>query len=71
MIYVDQVNARGETVGKDYNKKEDTFILKILNNQNATWQGSVTWIDENKTLNFRSAMELLKILDDVVKSNCK
>ena len=65
------MNARGETVGKDDIKKEDTFILKIRNDQNATWQGSVTWIDGNKTLNFRSAMELLKMLDDVVKSNGK
>lgn len=40
-----------------------TFVLKILNRQNSTWQGTVTWVEENKTQNFRSALELLKLID--------
>ena len=24
-------------------KKTETFIIKIMNQQNSTWQGSVTW----------------------------
>ena len=40
-----------------------TFIVKILNRQNSTWQGSVTWVDEQRTQNFRSALELLKMID--------
>ena len=40
-----------------------TFIVKIINKQNATWQGSVTWVDEQKTQNFRSALELIKLID--------
>lgn len=40
-----------------------TFILKILNRKNSTWQGSVTWVEEQKTQNFRSALELLKLID--------
>ena len=42
---------------------ENTFLVKILNKQNATWQGSVTWVEEQKTQNFRSALELLKLID--------
>ena len=44
-------------------KNVGTFILKILNRQNSTWQGSVTWVEEGKTQNFRSALELLKLID--------
>ena len=44
-------------------KNVGTFILKILNRQNSTWQGSVTWVEEEKTQNFRSALELLKLID--------
>lgn len=40
-----------------------TFIVHIQYRQNATWQGKVTWAEKNCTLNFRSALELLKMID--------
>ena len=43
--------------------KQDTFIVRIQYRQNATWQGHVTWVDENRTVPFRSALELIKLLD--------
>ncbi len=51
-------------------KKTETFIIKVLNQQNATWQGSVTWVDEHREQYFRSALELLKLIDGALeKSN--
>jgi hypothetical protein len=44
-------------------KNTGTFIIKILDRQNASWQGSVTWAEEGRTQNFRSALELLKLID--------
>ena len=44
-------------------KPHGTFIIKILNKQHSTWQGSVTWVEEQKIQNFRSALELLKLID--------
>lgn len=44
-------------------KNTGTFVVKILDRQNATWQGTVTWIDEQKVQCFRSALELLKMID--------
>ena len=43
-------------------KKTETFIIKIMNQQNSTWQGSVTWVDEQREQYFRSALELLKLV---------
>ena len=43
-----------------------TFIVKIMNQQKSTWQGSVTWVEEQRTQNFRSALELIKMLDEAV-----
>ncbi len=40
-----------------------TFVVRIQYRQNATWQGQVTWAERNKTINFRSALELLKLID--------
>ena len=40
-----------------------TFIVHIQHRQNATWQGMVTWANEGKCKSFRSALELLKLID--------
>lgn len=40
-----------------------TFVVKILDRQNSTWQGSVTWADRQRVKYFRSALELLKMID--------
>lgn len=50
----------------DMDKKhgeQGTFIVRIRYRQNATWQGHVTWVEENKTVPFRSALELIKLID--------
>ena len=44
-----------------------TFIVKIDRCQNETWQGRVVWADENKTEYFRSALELMQLIDGAVK----
>lgn len=40
-----------------------TFIIRVQYRQNSTWQGTVTWVEENKTISFRSVLELLKLID--------
>lgn len=47
---------------KNGSEQSNTFVVKILNQQNGTWQGSVTWTEEQKVQNFRSALELLKLI---------
>ena len=47
----------------DIEKNTGTFVVKILDRQNATWQGSVTWLEEQKVQFFRSALELMKMID--------
>lgn len=43
-----------------------TFIVRIQYRQRATWQGRVTWVEKDKTVNFRSALELLKLINSSV-----
>lgn len=40
-----------------------TFVLQIKFRQNKSWQGSVEWLEKKKTLNFRSALELINIIE--------
>jgi hypothetical protein len=49
------------------NSAKGTFIVQVLNNQNATWQGTVNWIDEKRTQPFRSTLELLKLIDSALE----
>lgn len=44
-----------------------TFVVHVMYRQNATWQGSVTWAETERTANFRSAMELFKLMDSAVR----
>ena len=48
-------------------KKTETFIIKVMDQQNATWQGSVTWVDEQREQYFRSTLELLKPIDGALE----
>ena len=43
-----------------------SFIVNILQQQNASWQGTVTWVGENKTQSFRSALELIRLIDSTL-----
>lgn len=47
--------------------KNQTFIIDIKDNQNATWQGSLSWVQGNKKENFRSALELIKLIDSAIE----
>ena len=53
---------------KDY-KKDQTFILKILDRQNSTWQGSILWVEKQNEQYFRSALEMLKLIDEALIQN--
>ena len=53
---------------KDY-RKDQTFILKILDRQNSTWQGSILWVEKQNEQYFRSALEMLKLIDEALIQN--
>lgn len=46
--------------------EKGTFIVKVEYRQNATWQGDVIWAEKKESKKFRSALELLKIIDSAV-----
>ncbi len=59
-----------EVVGKLNNEllvenagEKATFIVKVQFQQNATWQGTISWTDKKKTQRFRSALEMIKLMD--------
>lgn len=49
--------------------EQDLFLVNVKYRQNATWQGTVAWADGKQEVNFRSALELLKIIDSALAEN--
>ena len=43
-----------------------TFEISVKFTQNSTWQGQIHWVEENKKQNFRSALEMLKLMDEAL-----
>jgi hypothetical protein len=43
-----------------------TFQIQVKFIRNATWQGEIRWIEENKKQNFRSDLEMIKLMDEAL-----
>jgi len=40
-----------------------TFEVRVIFRQNASWQGTVTWVNEGMEQSFRSVLELIFLMD--------
>lgn len=45
-----------------------TFVVNVLYRQNASWQGTVNWVNKKKTVQFRSMLELIRLMDSALNS---
>lgn len=39
-----------------------TFIIRVQHRQNGSWQGRITWMEEDKTICFRSVWEMIRLI---------
>lgn len=46
--------------------KTATFAVRVLFRQNSSWQGSVIWLEKNEEESFRSALELILLMDSAM-----
>ena len=52
-------------------KAAGKFVIQIDRCENATWQGSILWTEKNITQQFRSALELIRLIDSAVTAGKK
>lgn len=52
-------------------RKEETFVVRIQECKNSTWQGSILWAEKQQRQYFRSALELLCLLEEAVEKDRK
>ena len=57
---MDGQQSRGKRIN------QGTFIVNIKFRENATWQGEVVWVDKKQKKCFRSALELMKLMDSAL-----
>jgi len=48
--------------------KVATFVIKVMFRNHSSWQGSIYWVEKKHTINFRSVLELIHIIDDAVQA---
>lgn len=51
----------------DRKKTMGRFVIQIEQCEHATWQGSILWSERNITQQFRSALEMIRLIDSAVK----
>lgn len=60
--------ADSRTEGQGKAEAMAVFQLNVMFRQNATWQGSLLWVDEGQEAHFRSVLELLRLMHSVLTS---
>ena len=48
------------------NTSENSFLVSIKYRQNSSWQGTVQWVETGKIQNFKSCLELVRLIDMAV-----
>lgn len=46
-----------------------TFTVRVLFRQNASWQGTVLWQEQNRDESFRSVLELVFLMDSALRQS--
>lgn len=46
-----------------------TYLVTVRYRQNATWQGSFLWVEENRAREFKSTLELMMLIDKALKEH--
>ena len=43
-----------------------SFVIEVKSQENSTQQGTITWVEGKKKENFRSALELIRLIDSTL-----
>ena len=50
-------------------RREGSFLIRILDQQHSSWQGTITWVAENDKKTFRSLLELINLISAELARN--
>ena len=51
----------------DINKNtSQSFVVEVKSQENHSWQGTITWVEGKRTEHFRSALEMIRLMDSTL-----
>ena len=50
-------------------KEKASFLVHVQFRQHATWQGTITWVNKGVTQQFRSVLEMIRLMTEAVESD--
>jgi len=65
-INVERHDTMSQELNVENDAKKSTFEITVRFRQNATWQGQILWAEKNMKQNFRSVLEMLKLMDEAL-----
>ena len=51
---------------RELGSTKGTFEISVKFMQNSTWQGQIHWVEKDQKQSFRSALEMLKLMDEAL-----
>lgn len=64
--YAERASLQKEWVRRPDCEAIATFKVKVLFRQGSSWQGKLYWKEEDKEVSFRSALEMIKLMDSAL-----
>lgn len=49
-------------------REKASFVVHVQFRQNATWQGTITWVNKGVTQHFRSVLEMIRLMTEAVEA---
>ena len=59
-MILDDVPRRNKVIGGT------NFLISIKEKDNQNWKGTIQWLDTGKTMSFRSALEMMNLIDEAI-----
>jgi hypothetical protein len=59
--------AHSQTANHKRHAKGQSFLVQIKFRQNNCWQGTIQWLEGQKTCSFRSVLEMLRLMDEALE----
>lgn len=46
-----------------------SFVIEVKSQENHSWQGTITWVEGKRKEYFRSALEMIRLIDSTLNKN--
>ena len=56
---------------RELGSTKGTFEISVKFMQNSTWQGQIHWVENDQKQNFRSALEMIKLMDEALTESAE